>query len=174
MDLKDKVILITGASSGIGKTVAEIVSARGAIVALLARRQEKLDELVDKIGAKSNTLAIPVDITDREAVFSAVQKANNHFGRLDIIINSAGLGHFGPIENLTPAELDGVVQTNIYGMLNVTQASIPFLKQSQGMIVNISSGLSKRALPFLAVYAGTKSMVDALSDGMRMELRKYG
>lgn len=174
MELKGKVVLITGASSGIGKTVAKIISARGAKVALLARRQEKLSQLVDSLGDNGEALAVPVDVTDRDEVFTAVQKAHDHFGKLDIIINSAGLGHFGPIENLTPAELDGVVKTNIYGLLNVTQAAIPYLKESQGMIVNISSGLSKRALPFLAVYAGTKSMVDALSDGMRLELRKYG
>jgi len=175
MEVKDKVIIISGASSGIGKSLAQLLSAKSAKVVLLARRGERLAEIEAELkAAKHEVMVVKTDVTDRDQVFNAVRMTLEAFGKIDIVINNAGVGYFGTIENLPIQEFDRLVKTNVYGMLNLSQAAIPALKKTQGMIVNISSGLSKRALPFLSAYSSTKSMVDALSDGMRLELRRCG
>ncbi len=119
-------------------------------------------------------LALAADVTDRQAVERAVGRTLSHFSRLDVLVNCAGVGYFGPVESMDMKDFDTLVKTNLNGLLNVTQAALPALKESHGMIVNISSGLAMRALPFLAAYSGTKSMVNAISDGMRLELAPYG
>ena len=175
MQIEGKVVLITGASSGIGRALAVNLSAKGAHLALLARREEELRKLAAEL-APSNpeVLVIPADVTNREGVQAAVRQTVERFGRLDVLVNNAGFGYFGSLEKMPPGDFEDMVRTNVFGLLHVTQAAIPHLKRAKGMIVNVSSGLSKRALPFLAAYAGTKSMVDALSDGLRLELRYYG
>lgn len=175
MEVKDKVIMIAGASSGIGKALAQILSTKGAKVVLLGRRGERLAEIEAELKTgKHDVRVVKTDITDRTQVDNAVRLTLEAFGKIDVVINNAGVGYFGTIENLPIEEFDRLVQTNVYGMLHLSQAAIPALKKTQGMIVNISSGLSKRALPFLSAYSSTKSMVDALSDGMRLELRRHG
>jgi len=175
MRIEAKVILITGASSGIGRALAANLSAKGARLALLARREEELHKLAAELTpATPDVLVIPADVTNPDHIQAAVRQTVERFGRLDILVNNAGFGYFGSLEKMSPGDLADMVKTNVFGLLQATQAAIPHLKRTQGMIVNISSGLSKRALPFLAAYAGTKSMVDALSDGLRLELRYYG
>ena len=175
MDVRNKVIIISGASSGIGKSLAQLLSGKNAKVVLLARREDKLTEIEAELkAAKHEVMVVKTDITDRDQVSNAVKLTLEAFGQIDVVINNAGVGYFGTIEKLPMEEFDILVKTNVYGMLHLNQSAIPALKKTQGMIVNISSGLSKRALPFLSAYSSTKSMVDALSDGMRLELRKYG
>jgi short-subunit dehydrogenase len=181
MDVNGKVILVTGASSGIGRELARVLSPRGALLALLARNAKALEdlaaELAGTVRAPSRVpaaLPAPADITDRVAVGEAVSSVLSRFGRIDVLVNCAGLGYFGPIETMPMEDLDRVIRTNVHGLLHVTQAALPALKESRGIIVNISSGLSMRALPFLSAYAGSKSMVNAVSDGMRLELAPYG
>jgi NAD(P)-dependent dehydrogenase (short-subunit alcohol dehydrogenase family) len=187
MDVNGKVILVTGASSGIGRELARILSRRGGRLALLARNAKALEDLAAELagtgveasappppGGVPEALPVPADVTDRAAVEEAVRTVLSRFGRIDVLVNCAGLGYFGPIETMPMEDLDRVVRTNVHGLLHVTQAALPALKQSRGIIVNISSGLSMRALPFLSAYAGTKSMVNAVSDGMRLELAPYG
>ena len=175
MNIRGKVVIITGASSGIGKSLARILSAKGAKVVILARRVERLKQLEAELkDTKHEVLVVKTDITDRDQVSNAIKLTLGAFGKIDIVINNAGVGYFGTIEKLPIEEFDRLVKTNVYGMLHLSQFAIPTLKKTQGMIVNISSGLSKRAIPFLSAYSSTKSMIDALSDGMRLELRKYG
>jgi short-subunit dehydrogenase len=175
MNIKDKVVLITGASSGIGYVVAGILACKGAKLSLLARRLEPMNELAGRYKqVNTEIMTLQADVTDRNSIQKAIDKTIGRFGGLDVIINNAGIGYFGKLESMEMTEFEKVVNTNIYGLLNVTQLAIPHLKKTKGMIVNISSGLSKRALPFLSAYGGTKSLVDSLSDGLRMELRKYG
>jgi NAD(P)-dependent dehydrogenase (short-subunit alcohol dehydrogenase family) len=187
MNVKDKVILITGASSGIGRALAGILVGRGAHVALMARSAQTLEDLAAELslrggnaaGAADQTpskvaLALPTDVTDRKAVEGAIRACLGHFGRLDILVNCAGIGYFGAVETMTMDDFDTLVKTNLHGVLNAIHAALPALKKSRGIIVNVSSGLAMRALPFLAAYAGTKSMLNALSDGMRLELAPYG
>jgi len=175
MDVRNKVIIISGASSGIGKSLAQLLSGKNAKVVLLARREEKLIEIEAELkAAKHEVIVVKTDITDSDQVANAVKLTIEAFGQIDVVINNAGVGYFGTIEKLPMEEFDRLVKTNVYGMLHLSQSAIPALKKTEGMIVNISSGLSKRALPFLSAYSSTKSMVDALSDGMRLELRRYG
>ncbi len=175
MDMRGKVVIISGASSGIGQALAETLAAKGSNVVMLARRAERLAALqADFTAAHQDVLAVPTDVTVRDQVAHAVQQTLETYGHIDVVINNAGVGYFGTIENLPPDELSHLIQTNVAGMLNLTQCAIPALKKTQGMVVNVSSALSKRALPFLAAYAGTKSMMNAIADGLRLELRPYG
>jgi short-subunit dehydrogenase len=173
MELRDKVVLVTGASSGIGRELALQLAAKGARLGLVARRQELLDALAGQIGAQT-AVAIRADVADEAQVRAAVAGVQGRFGRLDALVNDAGLGYFGSVEKMPMADLERVVRVNVFGPLYAIQAALPHLKASRGMIVNVSSGLSKRALPFLSAYAGTKAMLDALSDGMRLELKRHG
>lgn len=175
MDVADKVVLIAGASSGIGLALARNLSARGAKVALAARRVERLEQAAGELSAGTRSaLAIPLDVTIPGQCRQAVDTTVSTYGRLDILINNAGQGYFGSIENMPAEDFDVVVRTNLFGGMSMTQAAIPHLKASKGMIVSISSGLSRRVLPFLAAYGGSKSMLNALSDGLRMELAPDG
>lgn len=175
MDIREKVVIVAGASSGIGRALAEILAARGSKVVLLARRRDRLASIEESLkAAHYDVLAIPTDITDRDQVSHAVRVALKTFGRIDVVINNAGIGYFGTIERLPIEAFHNLVQTNVYGMLHLSQCAMPALKETRGMIVNVSSVLSKRALPFLSAYAGTKSMMNAVADGLRLEVRGYG
>jgi NAD(P)-dependent dehydrogenase (short-subunit alcohol dehydrogenase family) len=187
MNVSGKVVMITGASSGIGRALARILVVRGARVALLARSVKVLEDAAAELsmaGAETPraiherspkaALAVPADVTDREAVAASVRACIAHFGRLDVLVNCAGMGYFGPVETMSMEDFDRLIKTNLHGVLNAVQAALPALKESRGIIVNVSSMLAMRALPFLSAYAGTKSMLNALSDGMRLELAPYG
>lgn len=175
MEVKDKVVIITGASSGIGRALAAVMSAKGAKLALLARRENALKECaLSECGDNPDVIVVPTDIADPLEVETAVKVVIDQLDSIDVLVNCAGVGYFGSIEKMRIQDFEKVVATNVYGLLRMTQASLPHLRESQGMIVNISSGLSKRALPFLSAYGGTKAMVDQISDGLRMELRDAG
>jgi NAD(P)-dependent dehydrogenase (short-subunit alcohol dehydrogenase family) len=173
MDLTDKIVLVTGASSGIGRELARQLAARGAKLVLVARRQELLDSLVAELGAE-RAVAARADVGDRAQVDAAIAVGQQRFGRLDVLVNNAGVGYFGAVEAMPADKLEQLLRTNVFGPVFAVQAALPLLKASKGMIVNVSSGLSKRALPFLSAYSGTKAMLDSLSDGLRMELKGHG
>jgi short-subunit dehydrogenase len=175
MDFQGKVLLVTGASSGIGREVAALLAGRGAKLVLVARNGKALGELAAELGATgAEALPVVADVTDRLALDAAVAAAVARFGRIDILVNNAGLGYFGPVETMSMDDFDRLMKTNLYGLVNATQAAMAELKKSRGMIVNVSSGLALRALPYLAAYSGTKAMVNALSDGLRLEVAPYG
>jgi NAD(P)-dependent dehydrogenase (short-subunit alcohol dehydrogenase family) len=187
MNIDGKVVLITGASSGIGRELARTVISMRAKVALVARNGGALEDLAEELsraaaeapkaaGAETPlpALAAQADVTDRPSVDRAVAATLAHFGRLDVLVNCAGVGLFGPLETMSMGNFDAVVKTNLHGAVNCIQAALPALKESRGMVVNISSGLSMRALPFLSAYAGTKAMLNAISDGLRLEIAPYG
>lgn len=187
MNIGGKIVLITGASHGIGKELARILVARGAKVALMARGAQALEDLAAELstagagapaapqsqGPKA-AVAVPADVKDKTAVESAVAAALTHYGRIDVLVNCAGIGYFGPMETISTADFETLVRTNLLGVINVMQAALPALKESRGIIMNISSALGMRALPFLTAYAGTKAMLNAIGDGMRLELAPYG
>ncbi|MFE9566688.1 SDR family oxidoreductase [Streptomyces sp. NPDC006487] len=177
--LGGSVALVTGASSGIGGATGRALAAQGAVVALLARRADRLDELVKEIEAEGGrALAVPCDITDREAATAAVRRTVDTFGRLDIVVNNAGsmlLGEFAG----APAELsDRMVAINVNGLLNVSRAALPYLvaaaaaEDGRGVadLVNVSSVAGRKAVAGGAVYALTKYGVVGLSEGLRQEL----
>lgn len=175
MDLSGKVVIVTGASSGIGRELARQLAGKGAKLALLARREDELKTCAaDECGASPDVMVVTTDVTRARECASAVAATFARFGRVDVLVNCAGVGYYGPIESMKMADFDTMLHTNVHGLLHLTQAAVPYLKESRGMLVNVSSALSKRALPFLAAYGGTKALADHLSDGLRMELKPYG
>ena len=172
--MRDKVAIITGGSSGIGKETAKRLADRGTKTVLLARDMAKLDAARNEFKDRTRVTAVQADVTDRNSLKSAVAQVVAAHGSIDIVVNCAGSGYFGPVVEMTEEAITKLVRTNVFGPVLMVQESLEALKRSRGTIVNISSGLSKRALPYLSVYGGTKAMQDQISDGLRMELRDTG
>ncbi|POB11482.1 SDR family oxidoreductase [Sulfobacillus sp. hq2] len=173
--LKGQRVLITGASGGLGQALAWVLAEQGAHVALAARRLERLQELQEALQRSGyKAVAISLDVTDADAVTYGLHRTVEALGGLDILVNNAGLAYFGSVSTMAPQAMATLVATNIYGALYTSQAAVPYLETSRGMIVNISSPLAKRAFPYVSFYAGTKSFLNAVSDGMRLELKARG
>jgi short chain dehydrogenase len=154
-----KTWFITGASQGFGREWAEAALERGDKVAATARKRETLDALADTYGGA--VLPIQLDVTDRRADFHAVERAADHFGRLDVVINNAGYGHFGMIEELTEEEVRSQLETNLFGALWVTQAALPIMRaQGSGHIIQVSSLGGITAFPAIGVHRGATLEVD--------------
>ena len=162
------VVLITGASRGIGQALAKALAAEGCRLGLLARDGAKVSELAAQLGADS--LALVADVTDRTAVRAAVAALEARFGRIDVLVNNAGVGLTGVIADLDPEALERVFRVNVTGSLHAIQAVLPGMRaRRSGHIVNISSILGKVAVPQTAGYAATKFALQAISDGLRVE-----
>jgi NADP-dependent 3-hydroxy acid dehydrogenase YdfG len=177
MTLENRVIIITGASSGIGAATAKKLSKHGASVVLMARSEDKLKSLKDSItnnGGKA--LVIVGDVTKAEDFKQAVSKAVATYGKVDGLINNAGLMPLSFVEKLKTDEWDKMVDVNIKGVLNGVSAVLPQLIENKGGdIINISSMAANRYFPGGAVYCATKSAVKMFSEGLRQELApKYG
>ncbi|MDD2709113.1 MAG: SDR family NAD(P)-dependent oxidoreductase [Verrucomicrobiae bacterium] len=169
---KDKVILITGASSGIGRALALACARRGAKVALAARSAGRLRELERFIGKEGGSaLAIPADITRNDDVVRMVDETVKQWGRLDGLINNAGYGVFGKVEQLPPTVMRRNFETNLFAAIACAQAVLPHLRrQGGGIIVNVESIVALRSMPLCACYAATKHALHAFSEAMRVEL----
>ncbi|WP_445633455.1 Oxidoreductase [Nostoc sp. DSM 114161] len=172
--LQDKVAIVTGASSGIGEATAIALAAEGAKVVLAARRGELLQALAERIKASGgHALPVVTDITDETQVNNLASKANAEFGRIDIVVNNAGIALLGTIETGNPADWRRSFDINVLGVLYVTHAALPILKQQQsGHIVNISSVAGRTARAGVGVYNATKWGVNALSEALRQEVYK--
>ena len=170
--------LVTGASSGIGAATAKALAAEGAAVALLARRADRLDELKADIESSGGTaLAVPADVTNAEQVAAAVQRVVGELGRLDTVVNNAGLMRMAPAAEAPLQDWDDLVRVNVQGVLYVTRAAVPHLIDAaadspRGVadLVTISSTAGWVARPGTAVYSLTKFGVNAFSEGIRQEL----
>jgi NAD(P)-dependent dehydrogenase (short-subunit alcohol dehydrogenase family) len=168
-----KVIFITGASRGFGKLWAEAFLQRGDKVAATARNLDSLASLSKKYG--DALLPIKLDVTNRQAAFQAVQQAKDHFGRLDVIINNAGYGLFGAVEETTEQEARDQMEANFFGLLWITQAALPILRQQRsGHIIQISSVLGIVTLPVLGLYNASKFAVEGLSETLAEEVKGFG
>ena len=168
-----KVILITGASRGFGKIWAKAFLKRGDKVAATARNLESLKDLIQEFGEA--ILPIQLDVNDREACIAAVNKAKEHFGRIDVLINNAGFGLFGAIEETTEQQARAQMETNFFGLLWVTQAIIPVMRQQQGgHIIQVSSFLGLVTLPVLGLYNASKYAVNGLSETLASEVKGFG
>ncbi|SDL93988.1 NADP-dependent 3-hydroxy acid dehydrogenase YdfG [Catalinimonas alkaloidigena] len=168
-----KVIFITGASKGFGRIWAEAFLTRGDKVAATSRNIRGLQELADRYG--DAFLPIQLDITDREASSAAVARAHDHFGGLDVVINNAGYGVFGAIEEVSEQEAKDLFEANVFGTLWVTQAALPiFRKQAHGHIIQLSSVLGVWTLPTLGLYNATKFAVEGLSEALASEVDRFG
>src|SRR3954469_23825810 len=170
-----KVIVITGASSGLGEAAARLLSAEGATVVLGARRADRLKTLVDeltRLGGKA--LARATDVTDREQVKRLVDRAVERFGRVDVMLNNAGLMPQSLLASLKVDEWDRMIDVNLKGVLYGIAAALPHMQgQMSGHIINVSSVAGHKVGPGSAVYSATKHAVRALSEGLRQEVKPY-
>ncbi|MFS4091150.1 SDR family oxidoreductase [Streptomyces sp. AF1A] len=174
--LDGRVAVVTGASSGIGEASAEHLASLGAKVAVLARRAERLDDLVARIGKNGGTaVAIAVDVTDAAAVRAAADRVETELGGADLLFNNAGVMLPAPIEELRADQWQQQIDLNISGLMNVIGAFTPQLVRAgaeRGVadLINTSSSAARNLYPTFAVYAGTKAFVSHLSKHLRMEL----
>jgi NADP-dependent 3-hydroxy acid dehydrogenase YdfG len=172
-DITDKVVVITGASSGIGKSTAKLLAAQGAKVALGARRSNRIDAVVQEITASGGkAIGFATDVTKRAEVEALIQRAVDGFGRVDVLINNAGIMPIAPIDALKVDEWDRQIDVNIKGLLYGVAAALPYMqKQKSGHIINMASVFGiKMFAPGGTVYCSTKAAVRALTEGLRIEL----
>jgi NAD(P)-dependent dehydrogenase (short-subunit alcohol dehydrogenase family) len=168
-----KTWFITGASRGFGREWAIAALERGDSVAATARDTSTLDDLADEHGDRF--LPLHLDVTDRAADFAAVHRAHEHFGRLDIVVNNAGYGHFGLVEELTEDEARAQLETNLFGALWVTQAALPFLReQRSGHILQVSSIGGISAFPLVGIYHASKWALEGMSQSLAQEVADFG
>jgi NAD(P)-dependent dehydrogenase (short-subunit alcohol dehydrogenase family) len=168
-----KTWFITGTSRGFGREWAIAALDRGDRVAATARDTSSLDDLVGKYG--DAILPIALDVNDREADFAAVAAAHEHFGRLDVVVNNAGYGHFGFIEEISEDEARAQLETNLFGALWVTQAALPFLReQGSGHIVQVSSIGGISAFPMVGIYHASKWALEGFSQALAQEVTDFG
>lgn len=164
--------VVTGASSGIGEAAVIELASRGASVVAAARSVEKLKDLARRTAAHG-VLAVETDVSDRESVEALVARTIEEFGRLDVLVNNAGLGLSGRVSELRPEDLRHVFEVNTIGPLNCVQAALPRMG-SGGRIINVSSVVGKRAIPKVGGYCSTKFALNALSDSLRVEVAQRG
>ena len=168
-----KTWFITGASKGFGREWTEAALERGDRVAATARRLETLDALVDAYGG--NVLPIELDVTDRDDDFASVRRAAEHFGRLDVVVNNAGYGHFGMIEELSEDEVRSQLETNVFGALWVTQAALPIMRaQGSGHIIQVSSIGGITAFTGTGAYHASKWALEGFSQSLAQEVAGFG
>ena len=174
-NIQGKVVVITGASSGLGEATAKLLSVQGAIVVLAARRTERIDKLAADIKEKGGkALAITTDVTDVEQVRKLVDKTVNEFGRIDVMINNAGLMQQSPLDSGKIEEWNNMIDLNIKGVLYGISAVLPIMqKQKSGHIINVSSVAGHKVTPAGSVYCATKFAVLAISEGLRQEVKPY-
>ncbi len=167
--LENKVVLITGASTGIGEALARLFAAEGAKLALAARSLDKLEALARSLD--SGAIPIQADMTDPTAIREMVWLTTERFGRVDILINNAGVGMYASFVDAPPEQIEHLIRTNWLGPMHAVQAVVPHMrKQGGGQIINISSVAGKISIPWMAAYCSTKFALNALSYGLRMEL----
>ena len=169
----NKVWFITGSSKGFGRVWAEAALARGDRVAATARDIGTLADLVAKYGER--VAAVRLDVTDKAAVDAAVADVHRRFGRLDVVINNAGYGLFGAVEEVSEDEARAQIETNLFGALWVTQAAVPIMRaQSSGHIIQISSIGGVNAFPNLGLYHASKWGLEGFSQALSLEVAEYG
>jgi NAD(P)-dependent dehydrogenase (short-subunit alcohol dehydrogenase family) len=173
MTVKSKVWFITGTSKGFGRVWAEAALARGDRVAATARDIKSLDTLVQRFG--DQVAAIALDVTDKGAVHEAIGAANARFGRLDVVVNNAGYGLFGAIEEISEAEARAQIETNLFGALWVTQAALPIMRaQGSGHIIQVSSIGGVNAFPTIGLYHASKWALEGFSQSLAAEVAPFG
>jgi len=171
--LSSLVVLITGASAGIGAATARELARAGCRLALVARRKERLEELALELKTRHNTDAFihVANVEDPEQVRAMVESVARHFGRLDVLINNAGLLRMAPLLAMPLDDMEHLMDTNFWAVVHSIRAAAPLMaRQGGGHIINIASGVSRRGLPYMAVYAATKWAVTGLTESLRTEL----
>ena len=174
-NIEGKVVVITGASSGLGEATARLLSAEGAHIVLGARRADRLKLLTDELtGRGGKAIAVTTDVTRPDQVKKLVDAAVQACGRVDVMINNAGLMPQAPLERFKIDEWDRMIDVNIKGVLYGIAAALPHMqRQKAGQFINVSSVAGHKVGPGFAVYAATKHAVRALSEGLRQEVKPY-
>ena len=171
--IKDKVVVITGASSGLGEATARRLVNGGAKVVLGARRMERLQALAQELGLDDQAV-VKTDVTQRDQVEALVERAIQLHGRIDVMLNNAGVMPHSPLERLKVEEWDQMIDVNIKGVLYGIAAAMPHMTaQKNGQIINVSSVAGHKVGPGSAVYAATKHAVRVISEGLRQEVKPY-
>ena len=170
-EIQNKVVIITGASSGLGEATAKRLAASGAKLMLGARREDRLKELVAAIAQTGGTASYLVtDVVDRAQVEALAKQTLSTYGRIDVLINNAGLMPLSPLDQIKVEEWDQMIDVNIKGVLYGIAAVLPMMRQQKsGHIINVSSVAGHKVFPGAAVYCATKFAVRAISEGLRLE-----
>jgi short-subunit dehydrogenase len=177
LSLKDKVVLITGASSGFGADAASLFAREGATVLLAARRVDRLTALAEKIRlAGGQAFAVPLDVSEPSQVEEAVQTILENFGRIDILVNNAGFGRLDWLENLDPVrDIQAQIAVNFSGLVHLTRCVLPHMyRRGSGHIINMASVAGLIAPPLYTIYAATKYAVRGFTDSLRREAAPFG
>ncbi|MES2365660.1 MAG: SDR family oxidoreductase [Pseudomonadota bacterium] len=174
-NIEGKIVVITGASSGLGEATTRHLSEQGATVVLGARRIDRINALAKELaGSEDKAIAVQTDVTQSAQVQKLVDTAVEKYGRIDVMINNAGLMPHSPLDRLKIDDWDRMIDVNIKGVLYGIAAALPYMqKQKSGHIINVSSVAGHKVRPASAVYAATKHAVLALSEGLRQEVKPY-
>jgi NADP-dependent 3-hydroxy acid dehydrogenase YdfG len=171
MEVQGKVVIITGASMGIGAATARVFAEAGAKLVLAARSEDKLAAVAASLPDGAETLIVPTDMTDQAQVQALIDQAYERFGQIDIVINNAGQAAVGTVATINPDLYRQIIELNLFGPLHTMQAVVPKMQaQAGGVIINISSNVSKMAIPGIGAYASTKYALNGLSLTARNEL----
>ena len=172
MNFKNKIVVITGASSGIGEAAAEQFAKRGANLVLVARRKEKLEQVEQKLSKYSiKTLIQVCDVSDKQQVKQMSEKVIETFSKIDILVNNAGFVIYGKVEELSIEDIESQMKTNYFGTINCTKHFLPyFLKQNSGHMINVASVGGSFGVPGIASYCATKFAMLGFSEGLHHEL----
>src|SRR5436189_2481905 len=163
--IDEQVVVITGASSGIGLATAELLAEKGASVVLAARSDQTLNDIVDRINSKGGTaIAVPCDVRDRSQVDRLADAAVERFGRIDTWVNDAGLGMWGRLDETPEADARKLFDVNFWGLVNGCMAALPHLKKQGGALINVGSEVSDAFTPLMGMYVATKHAVKGYTD----------
>ncbi len=172
MSLQHKVWLITGCSTGFGRHIAKQAIEAGYKVIVTARKVEQIQDLTS--GNEENTLALPLDVTNHEQIISAVKQAIEKFGRIDVLVNNAGIGYFSSVEESVEEETRRMFEINFWGLMHMTNAVLPYMRaQKSGHIINFSSIGGLTSFPTLGYYHATKYAVEGISESLAKELTPF-
>jgi short-subunit dehydrogenase len=174
--LNDKVVIVTGASSGVGRSLAFAFARRAARVVLVARREEHLEAVRREIEPyTTDVLVIPADLTDEARLQGVVDRTLERFGRVDVLVNHAGMLQGGPLQDQDPARIEHLLRLNLWAAIRLTQLALPhMLANNQGYILNIGSGMGRSATPLFAPFVASKYGLSGFTDALRRELDGTG
>jgi len=174
--LNEKVVVITGASSGVGRALAFAFARRAARVVLVARREDRLEAVRREIEPYTDdVLVVPADLTDEAQMHHVVERTIEEFGRIDILVNNAGISLGGPLQTQDPAQVERLLRINLWAPMRLTQLILPYmLARNHGYVLNIGSGLGRTAMPIFSTYVASKYGLSGFSDTLRRELQGTG
>jgi short-subunit dehydrogenase len=174
MEMDGKVVVVTGASMGIGEAIAKVFADRGASVVLLSRDANRAEAARHRVGHTDRTLALACDVRNREDIERALALTLHHFDRLDVWVNNAGVGIRDTVANMEMSACRELFETNFFGTINCLQAVVPTMREKGGGdIVNISSVAGHIPVPFMAIYSASKFAMNAIGKAARLELKRF-